>query len=156
MLHLGSWMGFTIWFESSLVFARLLYGPKVSSWKEAEAWVILSVVREAKVWGFHKIHLFYDALEVVRVINGSLDCTIHSILTNFKEMFVNLDVIVFAHIPKSLNCFAHNLTNNSYRMGNFVGWVGSRLRLLGGICFNLLFPVVTFFVVFVPNESLLG
>lgn len=74
--------------------------------------------------GFQNIHVFSNALEIIRAINGSLDWTIHSILIDTKEIYVDLDVIIFAHSPKGINGFTHNLAKDSYKIGNFVGWGG--------------------------------
>lgn len=71
--------------------------------------IILSVVKKAIAQRFHKIHPFYDALEVFWVINRSLDWAIHSILIDIKESYVDLEVVIFAHILRSVNGFAHNL-----------------------------------------------
>lgn len=59
-------LDFAISFNGVWVHTSSCDGAKVSSSKEAEARAILCVLKEARLWGFRKIHLLFDAGEVIR------------------------------------------------------------------------------------------
>ena len=67
--------------------------------------------------GIRKIHLLSDALKVIRAINGLMDWTIYPILLDINELSSKFEDILFSHISKGLNHFAHGLAKNSYRPG---------------------------------------
>lgn len=115
--------GFTIWFDGYLIYAGSLVRPKVSSPKEAEAGVILSVVKEAKCGAFKRS--MYSPMHK-KWFEGSMAPWIGlSILFSLilKRSMLIL-VLLFSLMVPSLNGFTHNLANDSYKMSNFVGWGG--------------------------------
>lgn len=107
---------FAIYFDNSWMYVEALHGAKVLS-KEANATAVPCVLREARLRRIHKIHLLLDALDVVRVINGALDWSIHHILPHIKDVSSNFDEIIFSHIPRRLNDFAHDLAKDSFEKG---------------------------------------
>ena len=113
--------GFVIWFDGFWIHARSTNRSKLSSSKEAEVRAILFAMKEARSWGFRKIHLLSDALEVIRAINGLMDWAIQPILRDINELRSKFEDISFFHVPRRLNQFAHELAKNSYRQGVCVG-----------------------------------
>lgn len=61
-------------------------GLKMCSSKEAETGVVLLALSKAKDWGFHMIHLFLDALEVISALNGGKDCALTTCIMDVFEL----------------------------------------------------------------------
>ena len=62
-------------------------GLKVSSPKEGEMRAILVSLLEAKEWGFNKILVLLNAIEIVWAIKGTSDWSINSVLFDIKATF---------------------------------------------------------------------
>lgn len=151
MLHLGLWM--KKWALDSQFGLMALWFMQVACWAPCliskRSWVkghFFPTAKEAKAHRFHKLHVSSNALALIQAINGSLDWTIHSILTDIKEIYADLEVIFFDHISRSLYGFTHNLAKNSCKMGNFVDWGWSWLLFPGGFCFVVPFSLLLLLV----------
>ncbi|XXG66341.1 hypothetical protein AAC387_Pa05g3844 [Persea americana] len=119
-------LGYVIWFDGFWVHAGFVDGPKVNSTKEAEARAILHALKEATLQGFSKIQLLSDAYEVIIAISGLIYWSIHHILLDIKDFNSKFEEISFAHIPRNINVYAHELVEMSYgssslvRLGEFL------------------------------------
>ena len=75
-------------------------GLKVASSQEAEARAILAIVIKARPRDFSKVHIFSDALEVVRGTNISFDWSIDPILHGIESLASNFEWIEFSFNPR--------------------------------------------------------
>ncbi|XXG74694.1 hypothetical protein AAC387_Pa07g3349 [Persea americana] len=87
-------LGLLFWIDGSGC-TRSLDGSKVSSPKEPEPRAILRALTEASLRGFQNILLLPDALEVVIVINGSPDWSVHPMLLDIKVLSTEFEDISF-------------------------------------------------------------
>ncbi|RWR95049.1 hypothetical protein CKAN_02437100 [Cinnamomum micranthum f. kanehirae] len=92
------------------------YGPKLTSFKEAEARVILFALKEASSKGLSKVTLFADVKEVVDTINGKMNCTINPITFDNKLQCI-FSFVEFLFIPRICNEAPHVLTKQCYWLG---------------------------------------
>lgn len=81
-----------------------------------------------------------------------MDWTIYLILLEIKDLSSNFEDISFSHIPRSLNCFVHELAKNSY------GSAGSGRGLISfvvivALCSFVCFYCCLVFFCFVTNET---
>ena len=61
-----------------------------------------------------------NAYEVILAINGLMDWSIHPILLDIKDFNSKFEEISFAHVPRNVNVFAHELVKLSYGSSSHV------------------------------------
>ena len=104
-----------VWPNGLLAYIRSTNSPEVSSLKEAETRAIPVALIKVKRLGFSRVHVFSNAVEVVRAIDGMDDWSLRPNWLILSSMLAGL-ILVFSHISRTrrLNVYAHEPAKQSY------------------------------------------
>ena len=73
--------------------------------------MVLYALSKAKEWGYFRIHLFSDALEVISGINDSKDWVLDSRVLNIRLLMSHFERSKCSYVPRILNGAAHLVAN---------------------------------------------
>lgn len=106
---------------------------------ESDMTVILYALRRAKDYGFSKVQIISNALEVVKVINGDEGWSIKNLLVAQVSLFLLVLVIylesLMGMLATLLFSFYHDEKFVDWKFSSLVYWVGLTIPC----CFNALY-----------------
>ncbi|CAL9222544.1 unnamed protein product [Arabidopsis halleri] len=86
----------------------------VCSALEAEAWAVLSALRQAQTCGFEAIHIFSDCQVLVKLLNSEdIHTAIHAILGDIRAICSSFKLSLFSFIPRLANGKADSVAKSA-------------------------------------------